>query len=377
MAVNPLIALESRAPDIGKTFSNALTSLAAIENIKQARAEAPARSRLLEAQTSAAEAKVPTAQERFNQKELNRFKSVVTGAVQLNALPTDADKLNFARNRRNEIIEQAKTAGTEANTEDTDLYISKLESGDSIGANQLIEKTIAAGRQLGVLDPLKVTAAQKEFAELTKGLPEKEKQKARLIKLGLSPRAVGSAIQTISDKGIADEIGDAEATIGQRKKFGELTGSSRAKAIDAGFDRIIKIDQGLGNLDRAIAALEGGAKTGAIERFFPSIRAASVELNQIRNTLALDVIGSVTFGALSEKELELTKEIALPTGLDEPQLMEHLRSRKEAQEKLRSYFQDQINFLEDGGTVAGFLRAKEREGQTSVIRFDRQGNRIQ
>ena len=115
--------------------------------------------------------------------------------------------------------------------------------------------------------------------------------------------------------------------------------------------------------------MEGGAETGAISRFLPSIRAASVELDNIRNQLALDVIGGVTLGAISEAELELAKQVALPTGLDRPQLLEHLRQRKAAQQKLRNYFNEQIQFLDQGGTVAGFLREKERQqkaGQAAV-----------
>ncbi|MEE8208690.1 MAG: hypothetical protein V3T88_07055 [Nitrosomonadaceae bacterium] len=236
-----------------------------------------------------------------------------------------------------------------------------------------------------------LSAGQREFASLTEGLTTEQKQEAALIELGLSPRAIGSAVQTIAKEDIADLIGDTEATIGQRKKFGELTGSSRAKAIDKGFDRIVKIDLGLRNIDRAIESLKGGAKTGAIERFLPSIRAASVELEQIRSEMALDVVGATTFGALSKGELDLAKDVALPKGLDEPQLIAHLEERRDAQIKLRSYFQEQIDFIDNGGSVAGFLRQKERElggapqsQQTpqaqpaaGVIRFDRTGQRIQ
>ena len=139
-----------------------------------------------------------------------------------------------------------------------------------------------------------------------------------------------------------------------------MTGASRAKTIDKGFDRISKIDAGIGGIDRAIKAIRGGAQTGALQKFLPSFKAASVELDQIKNELALDVIGGVTLGAISEAELELVKQVALPTGLDGPELIQHLEDRKAAQQKLRSYFNEQIQFLDQGGTVAGFLREKER-----------------
>ena len=210
-----------------------------------------------------------------------------------------------------------------------------------------------------------VSSSLAEFEALTSDLSPEKKQEATLIKLGLSPRAVGSSIQTISDRGIQDQVGNASATIKQREKFGELTGSSRAKTIDSGFERIQKIDVGIGNIDRAVAALNSGAGVGSIEKFLPSFKAASVELDNIQGSMALDVIGAVTFGALSEGELNLAKQVALPTGLDTPELIKYLGDRKIAQEKLRSYFNEQIQFLDQGGTVAGFLRSKERgsEGQ--------------
>ena len=201
-----------------------------------------------------------------------------------------------------------------------------------------------------------------------------------MIELGLSPRAVGSAIQTIAGSGTAEEIGKAEATIAQRKKFGELTGSSRAKAIDNGIERMSKIDLGLNNINRAIGVLEGGAGSGAIQKYLPSFKAASVALDHVQKSMALEVIGAVTFGALSEGELNLAKEVALPTDLDGPELIAHLKERKAAQEKLRAYFNEQIQFLDQGGTVAGFMREKERstggEGGQS-FNFDAQGNLIQ
>lgn len=208
-------------------------------------------------------------------------------------------------------------------------------------------------------------AGLREFKAKIKGLTPEQQKEATLIELGLSPRAMGSAIQTITDRGIEDEVGAASAVIKQREKFGEMTGASRAKSIDKGFEQIVRINQGIDTIDRAISALEGGAKTGAIQRFLPSMRAASVELENIRNQFALDVIGGVTLGAISEAELALAKQVGLPEGLDEPQLIEHLKQRRTAQEKLRAYYQEQINHLDQGGTVASFLRKKESEQQSS------------
>lgn len=213
-------------------------------------------------------------------------------------------------------------------------------------------------------DEQELTSAQREFNSLTENLRPADVLLAKRISLGLDPRAVGSAVQTITEKGTAEEIADTEAVIAERKKFAEMTGSSRSKAIDKGFDRIQKLTKNISNIDGAISAVEGGANTGAITRRFPSLRQANVLLDQIQGKLALDVIGSVTFGALSQGELDLAKEIALPTGLEGKELINHLQKRKAAQTKLLSYFQEQIDFLDKGGSVAGFLRSKGRGAST-------------
>ena len=146
-----------------------------------------------------------------------------------------------------------------------------------------------------------------------------------------------------------------------------MTGASRAKLIDDGFESIQGIDVNIRNLDKAIAAIDAGTSTGAIEsRFFPTIRKSTVALEQIQKQLGLDVIGGVTFGALSKGELDLALAVALPTGLQPAELRQWIEDKKVAQTKLRAYFSGQVDFLDQGGTVAGFMRAQERGGQQAV-----------
>lgn len=366
MAVTPNILLSGRPPSPDQTFSNVLLNLGRIEDIKAAQAragvaeaEAPIRQRLLGAQAEAAEAAVPTEQARFNLENRQRV------ASQAGISRIILDDL-VAGNKEN-VIQRLTQHAQELDAAGID-NTNTLRAAELAQTNpgQLLQASMAVIKEDEIINPRKQVSAdakpagQIEFESLLEGLPEEDKEKARKIKLGLAPRAVGSAIQTITGAGTAEEVGKTGAIIKQREKFGEMTGASRAKSIDKGFERIVKIDAGLLNIDRAITALKGGAGTGAIQKLLPSIRAASVELDQIRNELALDVIGGVTLGAISEKELDLTKQVALPTGLDEPALIQHLEDRRAAQEKLRGYFSEQIDFLEQGGTIAGFLRSKKR-----------------
>ncbi len=204
---------------------------------------------------------------------------------------------------------------------------------------------------------------------------------ARELNLVAKPGTKTGQERIAGNKKLAEDIADTQGVISEAKEFSKLTGSSRAKAIDSGFDKIVAINKNIENIDRAIEQIDLGADTGAIEsRFFPSIKASTVALEQIQSELALDVVGATTFGALSQGELDLAKQVALPTRLDSAELKQFLIDKKAAQAKLMAYFQEQIDFIDQGGTKAGFLRSKGRsqpqaERQGGQIMIDEQGNR--
>jgi hypothetical protein len=148
----------------------------------------------------------------------------------------------------------------------------------------------------------------------------------------------------------------------QERGLGDLT----AKQVNQAFAQIGKIKTNIGNIDEAIAAIDAGANTGVIASRFPNLTAASIQLANIRNTLGLDVIGSVTFGALSEGELNLALDTALPTTLQPKDLRVYLVNKKNAQTKLAGYLSEQATYLsKKGNTLAGWLEKVENRG-TSV-----------
>jgi len=111
----------------------------------------------------------------------------------------------------------------------------------------------------------------------------------------------------------------------------------------------------------AINLLESGAGTGAIEQFLPSIKAETLALKQLQQQQGLDIIGSVTLGAINEKELDLVLMTAIPLGMDEQDLVAWLKSRQIAMAKMTSYLDEQVQFLsQDGATIAKWRREVNR-----------------
>jgi hypothetical protein len=133
-------------------------------------------------------------------------------------------------------------------------------------------------------------------------------------------------------------------------------------AAQKAFESVGKVRQNIENLNSAVSALDRGARTGAIEGRFPNWRASSIELQNIQRQLGLDIIGSVTFGALSEGELNLALETALPTTMNERELKSWLQRKITAQTKLADYLSQQARFLSvPGRTLNDWLEQVEKK----------------
>ena len=149
---------------------------------------------------------------------------------------------------------------------------------------------------------------------------------------------------------------DIQGTRSQARGLGELS----SKQVGAAFTEISKAKKNISNVDDAIAAIDAGANTGVIASKLPNITAASIQLANVRQQLGLDVIGSVTFGALSEGELNLALDTALPTSLQPKDLRVYLVNKKSAQTKLVGYLTEQATYLtKPGNTLAGWLEKVE------------------
>ena len=158
----------------------------------------------------------------------------------------------------------------------------------------------------------------------------------------------------------SEEFGaDVQANRAQARGIAELS----SKQVGQAFTEVGKIKKNIGNIDEAIAAIDAGASTGVIASKLPNITAASIQLANVRQQLGLDVIGSVTFGALSEGELNLALDTALPTGLAPKDLRAYLVNKKTAQTKLAGYLTEQATYLSKrGNTLSGWLEKVENKG---------------
>jgi len=162
---------------------------------------------------------------------------------------------------------------------------------------------------------------------------------------------------------------------------GERSGARRAGTVGvdtalAAFERVGEIRTNIANLEEAKRLLlpedqgGGGANSGQLADLLPNWKASTIALENVKNRLGLDVVGSVTFGALSESELNMALNTALPTNLPEADLIKWLDDKIKAQNKLMAYLNDQAIFLSDGDKTVGDWLRHVRDKQEELKRIE-------
>jgi hypothetical protein len=142
-----------------------------------------------------------------------------------------------------------------------------------------------------------------------------------------------------------------EGTLGGDINLGGEAAASVAagsEAVDRGtelFDQYGIVKSGINLMDDGIAAIDSGAKSGALDKFKIDTTEASARLRITMNKLGLNVLQMVTFGALSEKELGLALETGVPQNLNEAELRAWFVRQKAAQEQVAAAMLDQAQFL--------------------------------
>jgi hypothetical protein len=182
--------------------------------------------------------------------------------------------------------------------------------------------------------------------------------KSKVVRAGTNEEVTGeealAAIKEAEDRGI--EI-QTERAGGRRAATVAVNTSLSA------FDQVGKSRANIANLEEARRLVaEEGANTGFLADNFPNWKGSTIALNTVKNELGLDVVGSVTFGALSQGELTLALNTALPTNLSEDKLVDWIDRKITAQRKLQDYLYGQAIYLADGDkTIGDWLRKQRTE----------------
>ncbi|WP_353144839.1 hypothetical protein [Paracoccus sp. (in: a-proteobacteria)] len=207
-----------------------------------------------------------------------------------------------------------------------------------------------------------------------------------------TPRVVSPTGEVLTGQAAADAVKAARAYTVENQR--EIYGSRRegtlgadialggqaqgvkdvaSATVDAGMSAwgdYGKLQSSLGNINEAIAALDNGAQSGMIYNMLPNVTEASASLTNAMNRMGLDVIGSVTFGALSEGEMHLAMDTAVPRSLGPKELREWLVRKRDAQQKAAEMLADAAQYLTvPGNTINGWIEQNRaaRASETSSV----------
>ena len=144
---------------------------------------------------------------------------------------------------------------------------------------------------------------------------------------------------------VIQEANEYELKYNQQLSGGRRLGSISIDAAQDAFQKIALVNNSVTNIDNAVAALDGGAKSGLIYSMIPNVTLASGQLETAMNNMGLDVISSVTFGALSASEMRLAMETAVPRGLAPAELRKYLIAKREAQIKAKEALTKAATYL--------------------------------
>jgi len=111
------------------------------------------------------------------------------------------------------------------------------------------------------------------------------------------------------------------------------------------------IEEQLGLYQQALVQLNNGAESGFVRNMLPAFTKQTAALRSIAQQLGIQTINSATFGALSEKELELALSTNMNLSLDPVELKQQIIEKMEATQKL-------------------YLEMRKKAAQLSSMRFD-------
>lgn len=322
MALDTRIPLTAQPIDLGRRISSALTDFQKIDQLRQAREQAPFENQLLQLETELAReqqpARIQQAQEaaspisQLNRRETARFQSLVQGAQSLSPFLESGD---FTGARQNLIARRQRLQALNLPTNDTDEALDLLDTDPEL-LRRRNNQALQLGQQSGFIKPSTRQVAVRSSAPIIDpqtgqlSIPtfDPNTQTTRLV-------PVEGAIQETPEQERVAEIRTDVLKAG-RKKRAELT-EQRTSDLKKQFstDRraakssLRKLSEVSKLAKKATQGVPGQAKLLA-SRFFPGIDARDEgALSAGFRNLALDELQKFK-GPTTDFEFSVTEDIA-------------------------------------------------------------------
>jgi uncharacterized coiled-coil protein SlyX len=164
--------------------------------------------------------------------------------------------------------------------------------------------------------------------------------------------------------------GEGKLPTAQQIVQSQKEGALKVSFIDDLNKNRANIQSTIDNYQLALDALDQKAPTGRVAKMLPNITATAQMIETAKQRLGLDVIGSVTFGALSQGELDLAMDTGLPSdSLGPTELRKWIEDRMAAQKKTLAALNETALYFSDPNTTfnsyySDFLGIQPKGGKT-------------
>lgn len=398
--IDPRISLMAQTANVAPAINIFENALMNTQNRRLREQEAKRQAELQPLQNQLLQQRITSGQQAIDQGQMQLQQQ--RELQRINSLANFAD-LNQS------IIDQAKSGNVEPLREAlavraTQLKQSNIDNSDTLEAldfigmgntDRVIQGFDAARQLRDRAQGVTQTAGQRERADLIAALksPDEQIRKSAEIQLGLTPRATGSAAQTIAETGKAEEVAQVEQTLASARKRGELQEKVKLepqikKAVDAVSAQVKSVadsvsknksnasalkvyESGIQSLRDALGDTTTGPLVGLLPAFTSEAQIADGAI-AIMAPVLKGMFRSAGEGTFTDKDQELLLGM-IPTRKDTP---EAARAKLQALDNLVAA---KLGNTEQGTSVEQALGLEQQQSQPqqTIIRFDAQGNIIE
>ena len=359
MAIDPRISL-TPAPtiNVGQRFGQALQNVQSLDNLQQNRRLAPLKEQ---------------------QAQMNVDYQTQVQPMQVAAMQREQAKASNPLNIEAQKIQQLQTIGADY----AQGLNQALATGNADNVQQYIQSKAQQYKDLpevsqGITQDLQQlltpTGMQELQAEVNTSLQGNQQQASRksYAPLTLSDGSVGIPVYNPNDNTseLVTVQGATQLTPEQKQQAELRKGllEQASKVSGDAFDQLRGNRQTITTMNEAIKAIDNNASSGFFSKYLPSFRESTIQLENAAQRMGLDVIAATTFGALSEGELRLAMDTAVPSNLKPKALKSWLNERITAKKKLsRELTKMAVELGKGKTTVAEYLEKNATMDERSEL----------
>lgn len=176
----------------------------------------------------------------------------------------------------------------------------------------------------------------------------------------------GNVSLTDAQAAAVDSVkGQAMAAYAQAKKRAEEAGKNIEDVKKSMYDSDQNIGNQIGLYQQALQALDQGAYTGWANQYFPSLRDSTLQLENARNAIGLDVASTSKLQPISNSDLSIIMNTAIPMYQSEPGVRQFLTDKIAALTKAKKVAAEGVKYFDKkDSSLSGWLDYYNKEYPT-------------